>query len=275
MQPTESIPATCSWRWNISFSQPMKATSLHIAPNTLHTAAKRVKTLTLLLFTGALFALSAAAPVTLQAQHIGFGLSFAEGITLTNKGSVFRHDGELNFNRLLSPPVLLAGADPVTVSLTSLTEGVVIIAIDAPARADVTITVTAPAGNELILDEENGIDFQIGWAYWNLGSAGADLNAVLQQSDFGNAQEVVSATGINIPFMSATFPMVRSANRSSSSGSPLPPPDPNYAGRPELTDADMARAFVLVYGTLGEVPSGAQVGLYTGTIDIHAELSTY
>lgn len=264
----------------------MQNSNLHIAPNNLNAVAKRIKTLWLGFTTAVLFAaLSVAAPATLHAQHIGFGLSFGEGITLTNEGSGASNDGELNFNRLLSPPVLLAGSDPVTVSLSDLEDGVVIIAIDAPARADVTITVTAPAGNELTLDEGNGggngngtpsaIPFQIGWAYWNLGAAGTDLNAVLKQNDFGNAQEVVSATGTNIPFMSATFPMVRSANRSSSSGPPLPPPDPNYAGRPELTNADMARAFVLVYGTLGQVPESAQVGLYTGTIDIHAELSTY
>lgn len=218
----------------------------------------------------------------LCAQYIGFGLSFGEGITLLNEGSGISNDGELNFNRVLSPPVLVRGSEKVTISLTDNADGVVIIAIDAPARSDVAITVTAPAGNVLTLDEGNGgegtpstLPFQIGWAFWNLGVAGSGLSDVLPQSDFGHAREIVSATGTNIPFMSATFPMIRSANRSAGGGPPLPPPDPKYAGRPQLTQAEMARAFLLVYGSLGPMPENAQVGQYTGTIDVYAELVTY
>ena len=224
-----------------------------------------------------------AATATLQAQHIGFGLSFGDGVELNNLGSEVSNDGVLNITRVLDPPALLPGVETVTVSPDQNEDGVVIIEIRAPVRADVTVTVTAPPGNELLLDEGNGngsngdddtesIPFQIGWGYWNHGNNGSE--APITISDFGQAKEVVSATGSHIPFMSATFPVSRDAR--GSGGPPPPPPTPDYEGRNnEQNPVEMASAFLLVYGSVGPVTSIPQAGTYTGTIDIHVELSTY
>jgi hypothetical protein len=207
-----------------------------------------------------------------NAQRIGFGLSFGEGVSLSNVGSELSGDGMLNFNQVLSPPILLANSAKVTISPQTNNGGVVVIEIEAPANADITVTITAPSGNVLMLHETNGngtpptLPFQIGWGFWNLG---AETSATLQVNDFGNAREVVSATGMNIPFMSATFPMSR---RATAAGVIPPPPDPNYTGR---SVAPLAKAFLLVYGSVGPVPENAQAGTYEGIVDIHVELSTY
>jgi len=229
--------------------------------------------LTALSLTGVL-ALQAVVPTSAQAQHIGFGLSFGSGVELISEGSGNSGDGFLNFNRVLSPPVLLGGSDALTIDLSSNNSGVVILRINAPEQADVTVTVTAPAGNRLDIIDHSGdgpapsLPFQIGWAYWNL--ADEAHTGPISATDFGMAREVVSATGSSIPFMSATFPM----RRRSATGSPQPPtpPNPMYTGR---DDGPQTTAYILVYGTLGPIPEEAQVGFYEGMIDVHVELSTY
>lgn len=211
------------------------------------------------------------------AQRIGFGLSFGEGVRLTNLGSDTRADGVLDFNSVLSPPVLLARDPKVTISPQQNESGVVIFEIEAPADADITVTITAPPGNQLIIDDPSNsealeaLPFQIGWAYWNLGTLDT---GTIQIADFSNAREMVSTLGSEVTFSSATFPLKR--NLRVSAGPPPPPPMPNFRDRDTIeAPVVLGRAFLLVYGSVGPIPENPQVGTYTGTIDIHIELSRY
>ena len=206
----------------------------------------------------------------LQAQHIGFGLSFGANISMEIIGNS-ENEQQLNFSSSLLFPFLVRGTDGVAITRTENEQSVVLIAIDAPEGSDITVTVNAP--HELTIDGDNSdtLPFQIGWAYWNLG---ATTSETINTGDYLNAREVVSVTGMGMPFSSVTFPATRTFR--GVNGPPPPPPMPNFSGRNTGSNpVPMVRSFLLIYGSINQVKANQQVGIYTGVIGIEAELSIY
>jgi len=223
----------------------------------------------------ALIGLALAAP-SVTAQRIGFGISFGAGVTVENLGSTIG-DLDLDFNEWARPRAIVLGdtrnLNPPVVSIRpGLNDGgVVRLKITAPADADVTVTVTAPVNNVLALNGNptlGTLPVRIGWGYWNPGDA---TTTAIPSELVTAAREVASATGTTPGFSSVTFPMTR---RTGAAGPPSAPPDPRYVGREPATPP-MAVAYLTVYGSIPSVQGVTQVGVYTGEIDIHVELSTY
>lgn len=225
----------------------------------------------LLHITFATWVLTLAAP-GLSAQRIGFGISFGAGVDVQNLGD---GNGSLNldFNEWARPRAIIVGdtrIPVVTIRPGQNDGGVIRLRITAPGDADVTVTVTAPVNNVLALDGNptlGTLPVRIGWGYWNPGDA---TNAAVPSELVTAAREVASATGTTPGFTSVTFPMTR---RTGTAGPPSAPPDPRYVGREPAVE--MAVAYLTVYGSIPNVPANTKVGVYTGEVDIHVELSTY
>jgi hypothetical protein len=217
----------------------------------------------------AILALTFAA-TGLSAQRIGFGISFGEGVDVQNLGD---GNGSLNldFNEWARPRAIIVGdtRTPVVEIRPGVNAGGVIrLRITAPADADVTVTVTSPVNLDLDGNPTLGtLPVRIGWGYWNTGDA---TNAAVPSELVTAAREVASVLGTTPSFTSATFPMTR---RTGAAGPPSAPPDPRYVGREPAVE--MAVAYLTVYGSIPNVPANAKVGVYTGEVDIHVELSTY
>lgn len=201
------------------------------------------------------------------AQRIGFGLSAgSEGITLTNMAGV---TGGLDFNQV--KPVITPGSQQIRITLSENTEFMVPIKIEAPEHLDITVDVTAPTVLSLLGSQQQTPPtqpFQVGWAYWNLSSAGPEPNPYSPLVT-GSAREVQTAVGLPLPFTSATFPMRRRADGSTP---PPPPPTPPHGG---YVPPPLAVAYVLVYGSFGPVSTDASSGTYTGTIEITVQFASY
>ncbi len=190
----------------------------------------------LLAFVGLLLSVSSTA------QRISFGLYAQNGIVLTPQDP-----DELNFND--KQAVIIAGQ---TVSIGLNDPQAAVIAIEA--QADLDITVTIDADPQLLLGTNpNGIPLTVNMAYSNLGAT---------TSSVAKTQAVAVPGGFN----SVTFPVLRRA-----SGVPAAPPTPDHVGY----TAAKATAYLFIYGAIGAVPSNAAVGLYTGDINIRVEYSTY
>jgi hypothetical protein len=174
-----------------------------------------------------------------EAQRISFGLYATEDIVLTPINL-----GEMNFNE--KKTIILAGE---TVTINLVDNAVAILAIVGRTDLDITVTIEAPT--TLDLDVTNKIPLALKFAYSNTG-ASTDANA--------------KATAIEVPvgFTSATFPIIRRG-----SGPPAPPPTPNHTGY----TAPTGTAYLFIYGTLGQVPTNAAAGLYSGNVNIHVEYS--
>lgn len=221
----------------------------------------------------ALIGMALAAP-SVTAQRIGFGISFGAGVTVENLGST-NGDFDLDFNESARPRAIVVGdtRNPVVRIRPGLNDGgVVRLKITAPADADVTVTVAAPPNNVLALNANPSLGtlpVQIGWGYWNPGQ---DATYTVVPSEMVTAaREVVRGDGTGLSFSSVTFPMNRRAI--GSAGPPTAPPDPKYVGRTPAVA--MAVAYLIVYGSIPSVPPGTLVGVYSGTIDVRVELSTY
>jgi len=226
----------------------------------------------LLHFTFATLALTLVVP-GLSAQRIGFGISFGAGVDVQNLGDL-NGSPNLNFNEWARPRAIVLGdtrTPVVTIRPGQNDGGVIRLRITAPADADVTVTVTAPVNNVLALNGNPALGtmpVRIGWGYWNPGDA---TTTAIPSELVTAAREVASATGTTPGFSSVTFPMTR---RTGAAGPPSAPPDPRYVGREPATPP-MAVAYLTVYGSIPNVQGVTQVGVYTGEIDIHVELSTY
>jgi hypothetical protein len=212
------------------------------------------------------FAMSAVAG---HAQRINFGLSAGDaGITVTNLGA---ENGVLDFNVVTNP--IKPGTALITISLQQNALQVVPIQIEAAEHLDITVEViTPPNGLELVGHAGSGpaptLPFQLGWAYWNQSQPLATVDLYSVQV-MGNAREVQPATGANLGFSSATFPMRR---RSDGTTPPPPPPTPAHGG---MTQPNKAIAILYLYGSLGPVPTSASSGQYTGQIQVLVSYASY
>ena len=176
-----------------------------------------------------------------MAQRVSFGLNATDDIVLTPLNL-----GELNFND--KQTVIIPGST-VTINLTD--EACGILSIEARTDLELTVTIDAPA--TLDLDVTNTIPLAVKFAYSNTG---APTDAIAKQG------------AIEVPagFTSITFPVLRRA-----SGLPPPPPTPDHVGVSYST----GRAYLFIYGTLGQVSANAAAGYYSGNIHVRAEYSKY
>lgn len=177
-------------------------------------------------------------------QRISFGLYAAEGLTLTPLDL-----SELNFNT--KQPLILATQ---SVTINKLDAASAIIMITGRLDQDITVTISAPATLDL---NTSHIPLSVKFAYYNTGV------------EYPSQVEVKStATELPAGFSSVTFPFQR---RKSETPTPLAPPTPAHSGR----TITQGYAYLIIYGTLGPVPSNAEVGSYSGDINVHVEYSTY
>lgn len=118
----------------------------------------------------------------------------------------------------------------------------VVLEITGVEYLDVNITITPPPGYKLLRDgdPDTGIGVNIKMAYYNQAAAGPEI-AVAQ---------AVEVTGEMI-----TFPIRRRAG-----GPPGPPPTPGHSGY----TPPMAKAYLIIYGTLFVGSEPLKAGTYNG-----------
>ncbi len=182
----------------------------------------------------------------LSAQRVGFGLYTDSELTLTP----------------LVPDVLdfgprISGEGNVQISLSD--DAVVPIEIEGVAYLDVTVTLTPPDGNKLVLmgdpdnlsEPDKRMPVNIRMAYYNRGQEGI--------TEIAAKAEAIEVVGNTVTFQIRRRP----------GGPPGPPPVPPHAGY----SPPIAKAFLFIYGdiTVGNVNAGP----YSGLIDVHIEYSTY
>ncbi len=186
-------------------------------------------------------------PAVAEAQRINFGLFAADGISITVFGNA-----ELNFNQ--KSGIILPGNQPVQILRTD--EQSVILEIEG--RIDLDVAVSIDADPDLLLfvgSDPYQIPLSVNFAYHNTGPANL-------------SNEIIKLQAIEVPssFVSATYPM-----RRRTSGPPLPPPTPDHLGLTQPT----GKSYLVIYGTMGNVPINSPVGLYQATINVRVEYATY
>lgn len=180
------------------------------------------------------------------AQQVGFGLYADEDLVVTTLVP-----DELDFGSRIS------GEGPVSILLSD--EEVVVLEIEGVAYLDVTVTLTPPMNNFILLmgdenylnDANRRMPINVKMAYYNRGQPNIDIPTAKQQA--------IEVTG-----HMATFQIRRRPG-----GPPGPPPIPPHAGYTPPS----AKAYLFIYGdiTVGNVNAGP----YSGIIDIHIEYSAY
>ncbi len=198
------------------------------------------------IFLSLLTALVVALTLPATAQQVGFGLYTNSDLTLT----VLAPD-ELDFGDRIS------GEGTVPILLSD--DAAVPIEIEGVAYLDVTVTLTAPDGNYLLLqgdaanltEANKRMDVNIRMAYYNRGQEGI-------------TEEAAKAEAIEVVGNTVTFQIRRRPG-----GPPGPPPVPPHAGY----TPPVAKAYLYIYGdlTVGNVNAGP----YSGLINVHVEYSTY
>ena len=189
-------------------------------------------------FVMTLLVLLAAVPMGAigQSARINFGAYGNLPIEIMAVG----HD-VLEFGQVITgdPDVVINQDDPRAV----------ILEINAVEYMDINVTLTPPTGNQLERagDSDTGIGVHIYMAYYNREATDAESAA---------AQATV-VTGEMI-----TFPVRRRAG-----GPPGPPPTPGHSGY----TPPMAKAYLVIYGTLNVGEGTLKAGSYFG--DIQVEVS--
>ncbi len=184
-------------------------------------------------------------------QRINFGVHAGEGIVVD----------------ILQPDVLdfgdrFSGEGPVSITPWDESEGdVVPLSITGVEYLDVTVTLTPPPGNKILLqgntdpnDDQRSMPVNIKMAYYNTGPGGEVGEDLITAK--AAAQEV---TGDMVTFQIRRRP----------GGPPGPPPTPPHSGYVPPKSV----AYLFIYGdlTVGNVNAGP----YSGDINIHVEYSTY
>jgi hypothetical protein len=207
-------------------------------------------------------------PAAVQGQFLNFALNAQEGIVVN---TVTGRD-KLDFNdvqRFIVPGTAQLTISPGLESRTAL----VPIEIQARADLDIMVVVIAPEFLELIGFTGGGdaprIDFQLGWAYWNLAPSQGMVPSFSDPAVIAGAREVRPAVGIPTTFSSAIFPMRR---RMSTQSPPPPPPTPLHGGGPVYPTTI---AYVLIYGSVGPISPSTPSGSYSGDITIEVSYASY
>ncbi len=186
-------------------------------------------------------------PALAEAQRVNFGLFATDGISITATGA-----GELNFNQKAG--IILAGKQSVQILKTD--DQAVILEIEG--RIDLDVTLSIDADPNLVLQVGTNsyeIPLSVNFAYHNAGPGGL-------------SDEIIKLQAIEVPsgFNGATFAM-----RRRTAGPPTPPPTPDHQGHAQ----PLGKSYVVIYGTMGQVPINSPVGLYMATINVKVEYATH
>jgi hypothetical protein len=178
----------------------------------------------------------------LAAQRVNFGLFASNGIILTPIVS------ELDFNS--KQPMIIAGDGTISIGLNETFSA--LIEVEASSEYDIDVLLDAPYSLELVVGPQIfHIPFSIEIAYSNTGVSSADARN--------------HATAVPHGFRSLSFPIIQRATNA-----PAPPPTPGHSSYSQTT----AKAYLIMYGTLGPVPLNIPTGEYTATINLTVSYSS-
>jgi hypothetical protein len=180
------------------------------------------------------------------AQRIPFGLYSSYNITLSKP-----LEQDLNFGPVIS------GSGTKSIILTD--NEVVVIEIEAVSYLDITVTLTSPVGDRLVLEGNEE----------NLNVAGKYMNTDIYMAYYNRGPDNIPLSTAQAQAVPISGDMFTFQVRRRLDGPPGPPPTPPHAGYVPPT----AKAYLFVYGNLhvGQVNAGP----YSGIIDIHVEYATY
>lgn len=202
--------------------------------------------------------------LSVYSQTIQFNLATNENLVLEPVS-----DTELDFNVAGSGDgtYFVSGqTGPFIINGNNFNEEVVIFRVVAPEYIDITVEVSKLSELTLVCEGEvcpnplPTLNYQLGWSYWNEGHNPNEPDLAVYDILAGST-EILTPTGGQMPFSTATFPIVE---RGIGSGPPIPP-TPDSGG---YTSAPSTVAYLLIYGGVANIPSNNQAGIYEGTIVI-------
>lgn len=202
--------------------------------------------------------------LSVYSQTIQFNLATSENLLLEPVS-----DTELDFNVAGSGDgtyFVTGQTGPFIINGNNFNEEVVIFRVVAPEYIDITVEVSKLSELTLVCEGEvcpnplPALNYQLGWSYWNEGHNPNEPDLAVYDILAGST-EILTPTGAQMPFSTATFPIVE---RGIGSGPPIPP-TPDSGG---YTSAPNTVAYLLVYGGIANIPSNSQAGIYEGTIVI-------
>lgn len=197
-------------------------------------------------------------------QTIQFNLAAGENLVLEPVS-----DTELNFNVTGNGGgsyFVTGQTGPFIINGNNFNEEIVIFRVVAPEYTDITVDVSKLSELTLVCEGDicpnplPTLNYQLGWSYWNEGHDPSEPDLAVYDILAGST-EIATPNGAQLPFSTATFPIVE---RSIGSGPPIPPtPDSGgYSSVPNTV------AYLLIYGAIPNIPSDNQAGTYEGTITI-------
>lgn len=201
-------------------------------------------------------------------QVIQFNLATSESLVLEAVS-----DTELDFNVAGSGDgtyFVTGQTGPFIINGNNFSEEVVIFRVVAPEYIDITVEVSKLSELTLVCEGDvcpnplPTLNYQLGWSYWNEGHNPTDPDLAVHDILAGST-EILTPTGAQMPFSTATFPIVE---RSIGSGPPIPP-TPDSGG---YTSAPNTVAYLLIYGGITNIPSNNQAGTYEGTIVVSVSI---
>lgn len=201
-------------------------------------------------------------------QSIQFNLASSESIVLEPVS-----DSELNFNEAGSGNgsyFVTGQTGPFVINGNNFSEEIVIFRVVAPEYADVTVEISKLSELTLVCQGEVCpnplpiLNYQLGWSYWNEGHNPLEPDLAVYDI-IAESTEIQAPTGTQMPFSTATFPIVE---RGVGSGPPIPP-TPDSGGYNSVPNTV---AYLLIYGSIPNIPSDNQAGMYEGTIVINVSV---
>jgi hypothetical protein len=196
-----------------------------------------------------------------KATYTGFVMTLLVFLAAVPMGNALGQSARINFGAYGNLPMEIMAVSHDVLEFGQVTVGdpnvvitqndprAVILEINAVEYMDLNVTLTPPPGSQLLRDgdPETGIGVEIKMAYFNQGNVDPEIAA---------AQATV-VTGEMI-----TFPVRRRVG-----GPPGPPPTPGHSGY----TPPMAKAYLVIYGTLNLGVGSLKAGSYSG--DILVEVS--
>ena len=156
-------------------------------------------------------------------QTIQFNLATSENLVLEPVS-----DTELDFNVAGSGDgtyFVTGQTGPFVINGNNFNEEVVIFRVVAPEYVDITVEVSKLSELTLVCEGEvcpnplPTLNYQLGWSYWNEGHNPTEPDLAVHDILAGST-EILTPTGAQMPFSTATFPIVE---RGIGSGPPIPP----------------------------------------------------
>ncbi len=205
-----------------------------------------MKLITSHLIFGLLFKMLISMPLAM-CQHISFNPLAGNNSIIVSPG--FPNDLEFGYLLIDSENIRSIGLESSDAAWFQ---------VEAPANYDITVYIdweTPPGFMQHLFDHEAIIPFKLGFAYANQG----EINIVEAKNN---------ATIVPDNFFSASFPVSRRT-----SGTPLPPPTPEFDGYLVPTET----FWLFFFGEIGPVSQGSMVttGTYIANLNVHISFTIH